>query len=613
MIEFIKMNRRWTHWLSYIIIILASILSYYPTFTGEFILDDKPLIKQNPYISQVHSIESYLIQEDGVSKVDNPENYHTGYYRPLINLSYWVDNKVWGMKAAGFRTTNLSLHIFCCFVLFWFIVLLTKDRKMAFWPVLMFAVHPVNTEAVSWITSRNNVLATIFTLSALCVFIKAHEQRKTPMLILSAVLFTGALFSKEFGVMLLPILFLYRRIILRAKSSVMEETSWYLPFILILILYFILRQKATSSWLSPEGFEDIWTRVYFVPYLVVLNLKMIFLPFNLHSFIVKYPDTYLNWKAISSIIFIVICGFGVWKKRDIRIVAFSFVSFLVALFPVMNIIPTSGVSVVSMRWLYFPMVFLIPALAEAVKRLLKVSKFVTVAALSLAVVYCGLYSLSMNKGLWHDEESFFKQEIHRFDNSYYAYGYALNHLENKDNRKAERYFKIAINGYHSNRAKALIDYAALLNDTGRHKDAIDHLKRAYILPMLLKEKGEWLNNMGTAHFHLKNPDRALSYFKLAVANGPNESLFWANLGAAFGVVGKNADSVRALKKGLEINPDSIKLRKNLAVTYVRMKEYEKAIEVLNKIALSDIEKNTSIKSLLKNIQEELSERNSRSY
>jgi tetratricopeptide (TPR) repeat protein len=64
-------------------------------------------------------------------------------------------------------------------------------------------------------------------------------------------------------------------------------------------------------------------------------------------------------------------------------------------------------------------------------------------------------------------------------------------------------------------------------------------------------------------------------------------------------MGDYINSVSALKKGLEIAPESIQLRKNLAVTYVRMEDYEKAILTLEKIPTHEIERNIEVEKLLK--------------
>ncbi len=608
MTGFLKAKKCLTRWLPHIIILLAAMLSYFPTFTGEFILDDKSLVEHNQYITDLHSLRSYLMQEDGTRDTTDPEAYHTGYYRPLINLSYWLDYMIWGMWAPGFRTTNLILHILCSMALYHFICRLMSDRRLALCLALVFTVHPVNTEAVSWVTSRNNILATLFALSAHSIYIQAQEKKnKTPLLILSAVLYGGAIFSKEFGIMLLPILFLYKRLVRRAKLKLREDAIEIIPFAMFLVLYFILRQKATGSWITPEGLDNIWVRITFTPYLIASNLKMILFPYNLHSFILKYPEGYLNWGMLFGFSTIILITCLVFKYRWNRLITYSLLSFIVALFPILNVVPTSGVSLLSMRWLYFPMVFLAPAFAVLLKYAFTVRRSLTIAVTAFIVAYLGTYSVILNRVLWHDEETFFEVEIHKFNNSYYAYGCALNYLKLRDYREAEKYFKIAVTGYHSSRSKTKIDYAAFLNDMGRHNEALLYLKKAESPRLWPKEKEEWHSAMGIAYLKLNRAEEALPHLELAVEYGPDDPLNWTNLGAAYGSLGMYAESVDALNRGLEIDFDSVGLRKNLAIVYAEMGDYEKANEVLSEIPPHEIVGRNDIERLIKNVKKGLIE------
>ena len=72
----------------------------------------------------------------------------------------------------------------------------------------------------------------------------------------------------------------------------------------------------------------------------------------------------------------------------------------------------------------------------------------------------------------------------------------------------------------------------------------------------------------------------------AVRLWPNEPQFWGNLGAAYGSLGDYVNSVSALRRGLDMDPDSVQLRKNLAVAYRRMGDHAQAIKVLEKIPLT---------------------------
>ncbi|HJX35112.1 MAG TPA: hypothetical protein VJ373_08050, partial [Desulfatiglandales bacterium] len=175
--------------LKYIIITVLVVIAYFPTFSGDFILDDNPLIKNNLFIKDLHPVSSYLIQEDGVIDRKDMGDFHTGYYRSLINLTYSIDYKLWGMNASGFRITNLVLHLFCCFILFKLIALILEDQQAGFWITLLFALHPVNTESVSWIISRNNIMVTLFILLSFYCYIIWWEKNNYIVWIASIIAF----------------------------------------------------------------------------------------------------------------------------------------------------------------------------------------------------------------------------------------------------------------------------------------------------------------------------------------------------------------------------------------------------------------------------------------
>ena len=580
-------------------IILSLLITavYIPTFSGQFILDDKPLVKNNLLIREFNNPTLYLFQEDGVSE-KSPPGYHTGYYRPLVNVFYTLDYKIWGMNPSGFRITNLILHLFTCVILYHLLFMLLGGRFIPFAVVLLFGLHPVNTESVAWITSRNNILVTFFSLISFYYYLKEKNERRVWAEVLSYISFAAALLCKEFAIMLLPIFFLYNRFMVKSGKILKDEILTYIPFIIILFSYFIFRTIVIGSALTPISISNLWKNLYFAPFLFMYNLKLILVPYSLHSFIIQYPDNYLSWKIFAGFFSFGLLCFFMWRERYNKIVIFAFFSFFLALMPVLNIFPPAWtVTLISMRWLYFPMAFLSLALPTYIKNLAKTNYFVVISILAAVLAYFGTYSYILNKDIWHDEESFFIQEIIHFKNNYYAYGYAVNLLNKKEYQKADKFFRIAIKNY-PDQAKNYINYGALLIDTGRPDAALLYLNKAKSLTMIREERGEWFNNMGMTYYNLRKNDAALKNFQQAIICNPQESQFWANLGGAYGSVGDYENSVFALQKGIYIAPDSIPLRKNLAVTYIRMKNYEKAILALEKIPAPEIERNREIKTLL---------------
>ena len=573
------LNQFWWHCA---IIILLVILVYFPTFSGKFILDDNSLVRNNPYIKKVQRITSYFAQEDGISDRRDVGSYHTGYYRPLINVTYWLDYKLWGMSAPGFRTTNLILHLLSCLLLFKVLVSLVNDRHACFFATVLFALHPVNTESVSWIVSRNNILVTIFSLFALYFYIRSMRNDSPKAMALSLFCFGCALFSKEFGLMVLPILFLYQRSPANERPNISKELANYVLFIGITFVYLVLRQTATSSLVTPSEIGNIWSRIYFFPYLMLVNLRLILLPYGLHSFAVDYPDSYFGREAIAGFLACILLGLFIWRERRERLLCFSLLSFLMSIVPILNIIPTSAVTLISMRWLYFPMAFFSIAITRFIQRFMQLNRFLALACVGLVLLYFGAYSYLLNKNLWHDENTFFEREVVEFKNYLYAGGFAENLLDKKKYQEAEQYFRIAIENY-PDEAKNYVNYSALLIETGRMNEAMLFLNKAKPLTMTHKERGEWFNNMGMAYFKLGKRAEALKSFTKAIIFYPNEQRFWTNLGGTYGYLGDYENSVLVLKKALEIFPDSISLRKNLAITHLRTGNPAMALSILETI------------------------------
>ena len=92
-------------------------------------------------------------------------------------------------------------------------------------------------------------------------------------------------------------------------------------------------------------------------------------------------------------------------------------------------------------------------------------------------------------------------------------------------------------------------------------------------------------------------------FKKAVVFSPHESQFWVNLGSAYGSAGNYENSVFFLKKGLNIHPDSIQIRKNLAITYINMEDFKNAIVTLETIPPQERKKDVKVNVLLKKAKE----------
>jgi protein O-mannosyl-transferase len=593
----------------YITITILVVAAYFPTFSGDFILDDKALVKNNPFITESHTIAEYFNQEDGIVDKMDLGNYHSGYYRPLINMTFRLDYKLWGMNAAGFRITNVILHILCCFMLLKLFALLL-DKQTAFWITIIFALHPVNTEAVSFIVSRNNIIVTFFILASFYFYIISWERKNYLSYILSLFLFSGAIFSKEFGLMVIPLLFLYQRILSRQKYELSKELISYIPFIIIAFLYLLLRKGVTDSVFTPSNIESIWSRIYFTPFIVLYNLKLILLPHELHFIDLNYPANIFNWQSnVSFLLFLSIC-LALWMLKKDRLLTFSILAFLVCIFPTLNIIPTPCISLIGMRWLYVSMGFLLIGGGLIIEKAIIARRNIVVSLLIITITYLGGYTYILNRGLWHDDDTFMKQEVLGFSNYLFASDIAEKYFNNKQYPEAEVYFKIAIEKF-PYQAFSYINLSALYIETGRPEVAVLFLNKAKPLVMTHHEQGEWYNNMGMALFKMGEKEKGLKHLRKAVIAAPDEPVFWANLGGVYGMIGDYNNSINAFKKGICISPETVELRTNLALTYINLKSYQEAISVLEGIPEKEVKENAEVLRLLR--QARVGMRNNGSY
>lgn len=585
--------KKHSFYFPFLLIVLSVLSVYIPSFSGEFIHDDISLVKKNEYLREWHSIGSYLSQEDGY---DIYSGGHTGYYRPLINLSYTLDYTIWGIYAPGFRLTNLILHILTCFVLLYFFNLFLHNKNISLLLTLIFAIHPVNTETVSWITSRNNILVTLFGILSLLFYIRSYTNGKYYEYLLSIIFFSFALFSKEFGLMLLPVFFLYQRLFKNRKGSVFIELREYLPFILIALIYFVLRQNVTGVVITPQGSSDYFSKIYHVPYVFFLNLKMIFLPVNLHCFITRYPDVFFNTRTIFSItglilLFILMC---IYRKKHLFI--FSVVAFFIAIFPVLGIVKTSATSIIAMRWLYFPLPFILLLLALPLEKLYEYNPRLILVLFIPVIFYLGFNSYTLNRFLWHSEKDFYRQEVLQFKNYFYSDGLAAIYKNEKKMEQALILFEKSME-MGVKRDINYFDYAELLIEKGNLEKALEYLGKAMDICSSHDMLGSILHKKGVIYIELNNLQEAEKNIRKAINLSPEEPVYWENLGVVQGKTGNHEEALYSFKKALRLGTDSKSIFKNIANAYISINECHEAIRLINRIYLG--EKDIESKRLLR--------------
>lgn len=175
------------HPLNVPVLLFGVILAvYYPAFlSGVHPIDDPGIIG---FFSASPSLPSILLPGTGF------------YYRPILGVSFYLDNWLWGMEPGIMHLENILLHCANSLLVFLLARRICQDDKTPLIPLLsalLFALHPVNVEAVVWIAGRSDPLLALFVLSASYYWLNCLEKPRWKELSATLLLFAAALLTKE--------------------------------------------------------------------------------------------------------------------------------------------------------------------------------------------------------------------------------------------------------------------------------------------------------------------------------------------------------------------------------------------------------------------------------
>ncbi|HEX8476092.1 MAG TPA: hypothetical protein VF666_18985 [Pyrinomonadaceae bacterium] len=357
---------------------------------------------------------------------------HGGFFRPLFIFSYFFDAKLWSRTPFGFHLTNLLLHILNAFLVFLLSQSLIRDARLSearqqraipLASALIFLLHPSHTEAVTWISGRADLLATIFALLSTLSFVSfARSTDRRTHLALSLAFFALALLSKEAAIsvpfmMLCVGIYLAKHDAERDASNRSFQTSAsrnvkaVALFFLLLVVYIGVRTAALGAMVGGYGTGQHlnFTHGVVVSQLLRFSLRALFPALLLRSL------PFLESRALSPIlivtgIVVIIVAAIILRRRErrrtiaARVRRNTFAWLLAALFvssllPVINlrinVFDTQGE-----RFLYLASVFSSVALAFITSKLIRNRTAWTATIVCLLAFYA--VSLWQTNRIWRE-------------------------------------------------------------------------------------------------------------------------------------------------------------------------------------------------------------------
>ena len=321
-------------WLPYVILAVIVFGVYAQTLNFNFTyLDDNTLILNNyRFISNIGNFFKTFGQD-----VFHGSGADAFYYRPFLTIYFMMGALISGQGPLGYHFLNIIVHLAAVFLLFIFLQKLDFGRKASFIVSLIFAVHPVLTQAVAWIPGANDSLAAVFILFSFVFFIDYFKTRKWQYLSLHLIFWLGALFTKETAVFA-PILFCFYLFLQRKRFSVGDKNKDLSGFLFIVIgwlvmfiFWFVLRYQALGGNVLGMTIGQAFASVYNNLPSVFLYIGKAVFPINLSVFPFLQDQTFVYGLIATAIIAILL--YLNRKSIDRKNVAFGIVWFLVFLAP----------------------------------------------------------------------------------------------------------------------------------------------------------------------------------------------------------------------------------------------------------------------------------------
>jgi tetratricopeptide (TPR) repeat protein len=225
--------------------LIAVFCSYGNSLEGDFIWDDKPLIVENPLVRDPRAPASIFSAELYAQSGAN-------YYRPLLTLSFILNSLFFGSDPFGYHLVNILLHVF---VGWFFYVFLTRSGAaffVSFAASLLFLVHPLQAQVVTYISGRADSLAALFLMASLIFYTRIPRERKNTLA--ACLLFIMALLTKETAIVF-PLVLMGVDGCLGKKESLKKV----LPFFVIAGMYVFLRTSLlnfspANPFIAKKGF-----------------------------------------------------------------------------------------------------------------------------------------------------------------------------------------------------------------------------------------------------------------------------------------------------------------------------------------------------------------------
>lgn len=549
-----------------LLIIVIGIIFYYNSLHGAFVFDDESIIVKNPHIEKI-----WPLSEAFAAPPDSPVRD-----RPVVNLTLSLNYLLGERSPFGYHLTNLFIHLVSALLLFGIIrrtFLLPKlslrygtvASGLALAAALVWEVHPLQTESVTYITQRCESLMGLFFLGMLYMVIRGYLSRRPVPWYLLSVFFCGLGMGSKAVMVTAPLVALiYDRIFISRSWNELwsKRRLLYLALSATWIIQIIL--------LITTSYQDIKTHLpleyAFSQFGVVTHyIRLIFIPYTL-SLDYYWPVAHGVAEIIPAALLIGgLLSLTVWGLVKNPPLGFVGVWFFLILGPTSSILPLEDLAFE--HRLYLPLaavvVFGVVGGHELLRMLFPLSSIrqrnLGIVLTVAIVAWMGVMTIRRNVdyrtavGMWEDV-------IQNNPNNPRAYNNLGNLIKKQgDNAKAFELYQTAIRvdpGYQA----AYYNLANIMAGEGELSAAVEYYRKTLeINPDALEAH----NNLAVALYKLGRVEESIEHLRAAVRIGSSDPAGYYNLGVALLKEGRIREALPFLEKAVELRPDYLPAQKAL--------------------------------------------------